>query len=87
MDEEYKKQTLTLKTPNGLPGIPVSTGGNYTDSNGQQWVCDEIDLARGKYVQRVKKIFVNGNCKKEREPSSRLYRAMYIFLIKLIIFK
>lgn len=77
--EPYKEpQTLTLKTPNGLPGIPVSTGGNYTDSNGQQWVCDEIDLAKGKYLQRVKKIFVNGNCKKEKEPSNGLYRAIYI---------
>lgn len=46
-------QTLTISTPNGLPGIPVSSGGNYTDADGQQWVCDEIDLARGKYVQRV----------------------------------
>ena len=46
-------QSLTLATPNGLPGVPVSKDGNYTDSNGQQWVCDEIDLARGKYVQRV----------------------------------
>lgn len=46
-------QNLLLHTPNGLPGIPVSTGGNYTDANGQQWICDEIDLARGKYVQRI----------------------------------
>ena len=46
-------QSLTLQTPNGLPGVPVSKDGNYTDSNGQQWVCDEIDLARGKYVQRI----------------------------------
>ena len=46
-------QSLTLQTPNGLPGIPVSKDGNYTDSDGQQWVCDEIDLERGKYVQRV----------------------------------
>ena len=52
--EPYKThQTLTVSTPNGLPGIPVSSGGNYTDADGQQWVCDEIDLARGKYVQRV----------------------------------
>ena len=61
VDEEYKKQTLTLKTPNGLPGIPVSTGGNYTDSKGQQWACDEIDLARGKYVQRVEKVKFDGS--------------------------
>ena len=77
--EPYKDpQTLTLKTPNGLLGIPVSTGGNYTDSKGQQWVCDEIDLAKGKYLQRVKKIFVDGNCNKEKETSNGLYRAIYI---------
>ena len=46
-------QTLILSTPNGLPGIPVKSGGNYTDENGQQWICDEIDLARGVRVQRV----------------------------------
>lgn len=51
--EPYTHQSLTLATPNGLPGIPVSKDGNYTDQNGQQWICDEIDLARGKYVQRV----------------------------------
>ena len=49
-------QSLTLATPNGLPGIPVTKDGNYTDADGQQWVCDEIDLERGKYVQRVKEI-------------------------------
>ena len=54
--EPYRKpQSLTLSTPNGLPGIPVSKDGNYTDQNGQQWICDEVDLTRGKYVQRVLK--------------------------------
>ena len=48
-------QSLTLQTPNGLPGVPVSKDGNYTDQNGQQWVCDERDYGRGKYVQRVLK--------------------------------
>ena len=52
--EPYRApQLLTLSTPNGLPGVPVSKDGNYTDSDGQQWVCDEIDLERGKYVQRI----------------------------------
>lgn len=54
-------QSLTLATPNGLPGIPVSKDGNYTDQNGQQWICDEVDLGRGKYVQRVKDIKLNGD--------------------------
>ena len=49
----YREQLLTLPTPNGLPGIPVTSGGNYTDSTGQQWVCDEVDLTRGVRVQRV----------------------------------
>ena len=58
-DGGTQSQTLTLSTPGGLPGIPVASGGNYTDENGQQWVCDEIDLARGKYVQRVKKLSID----------------------------
>ena len=49
-------QTLTVSTPNGLPGIPVTSGGNYTDENGQAWICDEIDFARGVYVQRIGRI-------------------------------
>lgn len=51
----YREQLLTLPTPNGLPGIPVASGGNYTDQNGQQWVCDEVDLERGVKVQRIDK--------------------------------
>ena len=54
-DGANNSQTLTLQTPNALPGIPVASSGNYTDENGQQWVCDEVDLARGVRVQRVTK--------------------------------
>lgn len=53
--EPYREQLLTLPTPNGLPGIPVTSGGNYTDQNGQQWICDEVDLERGVRVQRIDK--------------------------------
>ena len=49
------QQTIALQTPNGLRGIPVASGGNYTDPQGQQWVCDEVDLERGVKVQRVDK--------------------------------
>lgn len=51
----YREQLLTLSTPNGLPGIPVTSGGNYTDSQGQQWVCDEVDFGKNVKVQRVDK--------------------------------
>ena len=54
-------QSLALATPNGLPGVPVSKDGNYTDQNGQQYICDEVDLGRGKYVQRVKDFIINQN--------------------------
>ena len=51
--KQNESQSMTLATPNGLPGIPVTSGGNYTDANGQRWICDEVDFARGVYVQRV----------------------------------
>ena len=54
-DGADERQTITLQTPNGLPGIPVTSGGNYTDPGGQRWVCDEVDLERGVKVQRVDK--------------------------------
>lgn len=59
-DRNGKTQTLTLPTPNGLPGIPVTSGGNYTDPQGQQWVCDEVDLERGVKVQRIYKVDIDG---------------------------
>ena len=60
--EPYKEpQNISINTPNGLPGIPVDSGGNYTDSDGQQWICDEVDFTRGKYVQRVKKVVYDGS--------------------------
>lgn len=43
---------LTVTTPDGLAGIPVSNGGNYIDADGQRWLCDEIDFAKGKYIKR-----------------------------------
>lgn len=58
-DGNGKTQTLTLPTPNGLPGIPVTSGGNYTDTQGQQWVCDEVDLERGVKVQRIASFVIN----------------------------
>lgn len=57
--EPYREQLLILPTPTGLPGIPVASGGNYTDQNGQQWICDEVDLERGVKVQRVKSVDIS----------------------------
>ena len=51
--EPYTGKTITISTPNGLPGIPVDSGGNYTDSTRQQWICDEIDAEENKYIKRT----------------------------------
>ena len=60
--EPYKeRQTVTIS--HTLPGIPVPSGGNYTDENGQQWIADEADFARGKYVQRVGRVVLDGTDK------------------------
>lgn len=62
-----QSQQLSISTPNGLPGIPVDSGGNYTDSTGKEWICDEVDFDAGVYVQRIGKVtsysgeYVNGH--------------------------
>ena len=52
-DGAEQSQTLTYPTPNGLLGIPVESGGNYTDADGQQWYCDIVDFAAGTYTKNV----------------------------------
>lgn len=54
-------QTLPLSTPNGLPGIPVTSGGNYTDATGQQWISDVIDLEAGTYTQNCAIVTFDGS--------------------------
>lgn len=56
----YVSSSVTFQTPNGLPGIPVDSGGNYTDADGQQWICDEINTKTGAYIRRVGKITFAG---------------------------
>ena len=75
-DGAEQSQTLPISTSNGLPGIPVTSGGNYTDADGQQWVCDEIDFARWKYVQRFKMIELDGTEDWGRTPTNatEIYR-------------
>ena len=46
-------QSMTISTPNGLSGIPVDSGGNYIDAEGQQRACDVKDYGTGKYTQMV----------------------------------
>lgn len=56
-----KRKINVVSIPNPLRGIPVDSGGNYTDAEGQQWICDYIDRERGKYVQCVNEIVFDGS--------------------------
>lgn len=73
-DTAEQKQIFPIPTPSGLPGIPVKSGGNYTDSKGQQWVCDEVDFARGKWVQRIQKFVFSKSEYSQKEPSGYGFR-------------
>lgn len=62
--EPYTAITGTIPLTNELAGIPVSSGGNYTDEKGQQWVADTIERyadGTGKGIQRIKKLVITGN--------------------------
>ena len=57
--EPYKGNIASITSALPLCGIPVSEGGNYTDGNGQRWVCDELVYnadGTGKVVKRTMKI-------------------------------
>ena len=75
-DGEYKiyqtPQIVTIPTPEGLHGIPVSSGGNYTDSTGQQWICDSIEKDGIEGYQIVKR------CGKISSYNSELIKEPYL---------
>lgn len=55
-EDVLKVQSVTF--PYTLNAIPVASSGNVT-IDGQQWVCDEVDLERGVKVQRVKSVDIS----------------------------
>lgn len=46
-------QLLPIQTTNGLSGIAVDSGGNWTDEIGQQWLSDVVDFEAGTKTQYV----------------------------------
>lgn len=59
--EQHKKSTAKVPLTEPLYGIPVSSGGNYTDENGQLLICNEIDLARNVLVKNLARDIFNGS--------------------------
>ena len=54
-------ETQAINIPYELSAIPVSKNGNYTDSNGQQWIADEIDFERGVYIKRIRSFMLDSS--------------------------
>lgn len=64
MGEVATPQTLNVTIPEqGFYGIPVgrTIEGDYTDTGGQRWICDEIDYKNKKIIKRVGKKAFNGS--------------------------
>ena len=62
MGEGTAPQTLNVTIPeHGFYGIPVSSGGNYTDASGKQWICDEFDFANKKFIKRIGRTEFDGS--------------------------
>ena len=65
VSDDCKITTSSIAT-DALPlcGIPVESGGNYTDSNGQQWIADELIYnadGSGKIKKYTNEIIFNGS--------------------------
>ena len=70
----YVSQSLTISTPNGLPGIPVDSGGNYTDASGQRRWADVIDYSNEKKYQYINEVVVDGtNVKFTADPANEYW--------------
>lgn len=76
-DGNGKTQTLILPTPIGLPGVPVASGGNYTDPQGQQWVCNEVNFENAMKVQRVTSVVFSDSSVFVEEQTSNGTRFKY----------
>lgn len=52
-EDGLKVQSVTF--PYTLNAVPVSSGGNVT-INGQQWLCDEVDVEKGILYRKIKRL-------------------------------
>lgn len=79
--EGYKGcQSITISYP--ISGIKVPSGGSYIDANGQHWICDEIDLEHGVYIQRILKMNLTGSETISRESNTTWADGCYVVYTK-----
>lgn len=54
--EPYAPQqslSVPIPMPDNLRGVPVESGGNYADATGQQWICDYVNLKKGRIIKNI----------------------------------
>ena len=76
-----KVEPQTITFPYTLRGIPVNSGGNYTDADGQQWVCDTVEVnadGTGKLTQRCVEITIDDTDDIYKYGSDTLQRGYYV---------
>lgn len=74
-----QSQQLTISTPNGLPGIPVDSGGSYVDASGQQLLCDVVDLDAKALISNIVKATFNGGFVSNGGIANGLFKAQHTF--------
>lgn len=83
-DRAEQSQSLILSTPNGLPGLPVKSGGNYVDANRQQWLCNYRDYSRGVDVGgNVNTIIFDGSSNKSFYRGSSGFQTEPVFIFHI----
>lgn len=82
--EPYHGATANITTAMPLCGIPVESGGNYTDSYGQQWVCDEMIYradGTGKIVKHIGSYTISSSSDVHLVENAGVYRRFAIWNI------
>lgn len=74
-------QTFQISTLSSLPGIPVESGGNYTDSEEQQWICNMIDFSSGQCVQNCQKVIFDGSDDENWSANQTTVSGKYRYII------
>ena len=72
--EPYTEQLLTLHTPTGIKAMPEATNikANIT-IDGQRYAADYVDADRGKFVQMINSLTLDGDKLKFVEDSTNTY--------------